>query len=166
MKLIDKDKVIAEIERIKKEECPTDSYEGRCKMLWFEQFSSFLDTLETKEADLDSDIRTYLTNNFNVYEDGVLQSKKSELPLRTYDIIKVAEHFFELGLKAQSSSVWHYVSTETPTKFGESIIIASKNNNEEDGIWLYDLIQSWEGEWSPRVNWEAPIKWAYMDDLF
>ena len=51
MKLIDKDKVVEEIERIKKEECPTDSYEGRCKMLWFEQFSSFLDTLETKEVE-------------------------------------------------------------------------------------------------------------------
>ena len=53
MKLIDKEKVVEEIERIKKEECPTDSYEGRCKMLWFEQFSSFLDTLETKEVDLE-----------------------------------------------------------------------------------------------------------------
>ncbi len=60
-----------------------------------------LDTIEVKEADLDSAIRTYLTNHFNIYEDGVLQSKKSGLPLSTYDIIKVAKHFFELGLKAQ-----------------------------------------------------------------
>lgn len=52
MKLIDKEKVVEEIERIKKEECPTDSYEGRCKMLWFEQFLTFLDTLEVKEVDL------------------------------------------------------------------------------------------------------------------
>ena len=49
MKLIDKDKVIAEIERIKKEECPIDSYEGRCKLIWFEQFLSFLNTLEVNE---------------------------------------------------------------------------------------------------------------------
>jgi len=53
MKLIDKDAVVAEIERIKKEECPTDTYEGRCKLLWFEQFSSFLDTLEAKEIGVD-----------------------------------------------------------------------------------------------------------------
>lgn len=53
MKLIDKEKVVEEIERIKKEECPTDTYEGRCKILWFEQFSSFLDTLEVKEVDLE-----------------------------------------------------------------------------------------------------------------
>lgn len=46
---INKSAVIAEIERIKKEECPIDSYEGRCKLLWFEQFLSFLNTLEVKE---------------------------------------------------------------------------------------------------------------------
>lgn len=56
---------------------------------------------KVKEMDLDSDIRTYLTNNFNIYEDGVLQSKKSGLPLSTYDIIKASKHFFELGLNAQ-----------------------------------------------------------------
>lgn len=49
---IDKSAIVAEIERIKKEECPTDTYEGRCKLLWFEQFLSFLDTLEVKEVDL------------------------------------------------------------------------------------------------------------------
>ncbi len=49
---IDKSAVIAEIERIKKEECPVDSYEGRCKLLWFEQFLSFLNTLKVKEIDI------------------------------------------------------------------------------------------------------------------
>ena len=48
MKLINKDALVEEIERIKKEECPVDSYEGRCKLLWFEQFLSFLDTLEVR----------------------------------------------------------------------------------------------------------------------
>ena len=56
---------------------------------------------EVKQVDLDSNIRTYLTNNFNIYEDGVLQSKKSGLLLNTYDIIKTTKHFFELGLNAQ-----------------------------------------------------------------
>jgi len=62
---------------------------------------SFLDTLEVKEVDLDTEQRRYLTKHFNVYDDGILQSKKSQLPLSTYDVIKVAKHFFELGLKAQ-----------------------------------------------------------------
>ena len=46
---IDKAALVAEIERIKKEECPTDFYEGRCKLLWFERFLSFIDTLEVKD---------------------------------------------------------------------------------------------------------------------
>ncbi len=173
MELIDKNAVIAEIKGLIRtnelylSEPNTDEIRfqkvGAYSVL--NDLLHFIDTLEVKEVDLDSDIRTYLTNHFNIYEDGVLESKKSGLPLRTYDIIKVAEHFFELGLAAQSSSVWHCVSTETPTKFGNPIIVASKNKNKEDGIWLYDLIQSWEGKWSPRVNWETPVKWAYMDDL-
>ena len=67
----------------------------------FEDAKLFLDTLEAKEVDFDRDIRAYLTDPFNIYEDGVLKSKKSGLPLSTYDIIKVAKHFFKLGLKAQ-----------------------------------------------------------------
>lgn len=46
---IKKADIVAEIDRIKKEECPIDSYEGRCKLLWFEQFLSFINTLEVKE---------------------------------------------------------------------------------------------------------------------
>jgi len=66
-----------------------------------ESFKNFINAFEVKEVDLDSNIRVYLTNHFNVYEDGVLQSKESSQPLSTYDIIKVAKHFFELGLKIQ-----------------------------------------------------------------
>ena len=51
--LIDKAAIVAEIERIKKEECPTDTYEGRCKLFWIEQFLSFIDSLEVKEVDLE-----------------------------------------------------------------------------------------------------------------
>jgi len=106
MKLINKAAVVARIEEgIKeyskaKKEYPIceEYYEGALDVL--EDFKDkFLNTLEVKEVDLDTDIRTYLTNHFNIYEDGVLQSKKSGLPLRTYDIIKVAEHFFELGMQ-------------------------------------------------------------------
>lgn len=47
---IDKSAVVAEIERIKKEECPIDTYEGRNKLFYFERFLSFLNTLEVKEV--------------------------------------------------------------------------------------------------------------------
>ena len=48
---IKKSALVAEIERIKKEEYPVDTYEGRCKLFWFEQFLYFLNTLETKEIE-------------------------------------------------------------------------------------------------------------------
>ena len=62
-------------------------------------------------------------------------------------------------------SVWHDVAKEIPTIFGAEILVLCRNKNKEDGIWLSDLIPSWEGEWQPRTNWENPIKWAYVKDL-
>ena len=52
---INKADVVAEIERIKKEECPTDLYEGICKLFWFERFLTFINTLEVKEVDNKND---------------------------------------------------------------------------------------------------------------
>lgn len=86
MELIDKEKVVEEIERIKKEECPTDTYEGRCKLFWFEQFSSFLDTLEVKEVDFEKEWKEYF---------------KYRGDMATVNIIHLAKHFFELGLNAR-----------------------------------------------------------------
>ena len=50
----------------------------------------------------------------------------------------------------QEQSVWHDVEKETPTSFGEGVIVLCKNKNKEDGIWLTDFIPCWEGEWKPR----------------
>lgn len=60
---------------------------------------------------------------------------------------------------------WHKCSKEVPTNFGSSILVVCKNKNKEDGIFLTDLIQCWEGKWEPRNNWEDPVLWAYLDDL-
>lgn len=90
MKLIDKDALVAEIERIKKEECPIDSYEGRCKLLWFEQFLSFLNTLETKEVDINKEISLFIDTYFEKAKIGHKLSLK-----------RTAKYFYELGLKAQ-----------------------------------------------------------------
>ena len=96
MKLIDKEKVVEEIERIKKEECPTDSYEGRCKMLWFEQFSSFLDTLEVKEVDLEKEIKKiYLKHRQYGGNKNIL------VILNGLQFNDIAKHFYELGLNAR-----------------------------------------------------------------
>ena len=80
------------------------------------------------------------------------------------DIKETARHFYELRLNTRKS-IWHNVAEETPTKIGSEVIVACRNKNKEDGIWLYDLIQCWEGKWQPRENWETPVKWAYVRDL-
>lgn len=107
MKLIDKDALVAEINKLRKTSLEY-GYTTMSKVLAdtgkdlaLGQLLHNLDTLKVIEVDLDSDIRTYLTNHFNIYEDGVLQSKESELPLNTYDIIKVANYFFELGMRSK-----------------------------------------------------------------
>ena len=88
MKLIDKSALVAEIERIKKEECPIDTYEGRTKLFYFEQFLSFINTLEVEEVDLKKEATEFIqTKEF-------VESKENP-------ILLIAKHFFKLGLKAQ-----------------------------------------------------------------
>ena len=99
MKLIDKDALVAEIERRVKRFREQKNTISIIKTNTYKGLLSFLDTLEVKEVDLDSERKKYLTEHFNVYEDGFLQSKRSNLPLDTYDVIKIAKHFFKLGLK-------------------------------------------------------------------
>lgn len=77
---IKKSDIVAEIERLKKEECPTDTYEGRCKLFWFEQFLSFINTLEVKDEVLDRNDKTKLMKKCvhkaykRGYDMGVLQT--------------------------------------------------------------------------------------------
>ena len=49
-KYISLDDLLTEIDRIKREECPIDTYEGRIKLFYFERFLSFIDTLKVKEV--------------------------------------------------------------------------------------------------------------------
>ena len=86
---IDKDAVVAEIERI--------SCENPMDNSWYvdtEELLDFLDTLEVKEIDLEKKIKSWLNNGnitdtrYDDYDDG--------------DIESTAKHFFELGLKASN----------------------------------------------------------------
>ena len=85
MKLIDKDALIAEIKRIKKEECPIDTYEGRNKLFYFERFLSFINALEVNDVVLTQEVANWKIDH-QVYE----------MDDTFYDI---AKHFFELGLR-------------------------------------------------------------------
>lgn len=90
MKLIDKDALVAEINRI------VDVLERNSGYGIFvenqkvicEKILSFLDTLEVKEVDLKEEIQSWV-------EDNSVNGYYRE------DVYETAEHFFELGLKAQ-----------------------------------------------------------------
>ena len=88
MKLIDKDKVVTEIEKRIKE---TESMQHKFDQFWAGQISAFkgilkiLDTFEMKEVDLEKEIDS-------TYRNYVAFGRQ--------EIAAVAKHFFELGLKA------------------------------------------------------------------
>ena len=63
----------------------------------YKSILSFLDTLETKEVDLEKELDKYTADNFWALEGN----NESLYLLEKDDILKVAKHFYELGLKAQ-----------------------------------------------------------------
>lgn len=163
---IDAEKLIAEIER-QQRRLMVLSFKGsvdirRDSALQNGVYDYILDIIkslqqEQSEIDWEKELR-----NWMVEMDG----KYALLTTDYVDklIIDTAKHFYELGLNARKS-IWHNVAEETPTEYGKEVIVACRNKNKEDGIWLYDLIQCWEGKWEPRENWETPVKWAYVRDL-
>ena len=115
MKLIDKDALVAEIERRQKihfndyhingNNSPADY--GACNALT--QLLSFIDSLEVKEVDLEK----------RQEEDVDLEKEVNQYYEKTWpfeevdeDIIAFARHFFELGLKAQSKDMIEALRTE------------------------------------------------------
>jgi hypothetical protein len=90
MKLIDKDALVAEIERLKadalqkKSQCKRSGLERMVHQISaYNKMLAFISTLEVKEVDLKKEYEKY-------YE--------QERYIQTF---KLAKHFFELGLKAQ-----------------------------------------------------------------
>lgn len=94
---IDKADVVAEIERLKKNEgwCQVgkdtaDVYYARGFRFACERIISFLDTIEVKEVDLEKEYKDF------VEEDPVYTKLVNSIVGKA-----IAKHFFELGLKAQ-----------------------------------------------------------------
>ena len=104
MKLIDKDALVAEIEKLQL--CTMDEHmnyysaEAQGEYNALSKLESFLDTLEVKEVDLEKEIDldtvidAYMDKNFGEPWDGAR-------PVGSFELAIMAEHFFELGLKAQ-----------------------------------------------------------------
>jgi len=110
MKLIDKDKVVAEIER-RIADNKKDIERASHKNLedYFEGYEDalvllkqqYLDTIETKEVDLEKEIKSFTEDLFH----KVFDEDKSQDDFDWDDIIEVIEYtakpFFELGLKTK-----------------------------------------------------------------
>ena len=92
MGVIDKEKVVAEINKLEAaNNCGTSDF-IEAKRIAFSQVKQALDSIEVKEVDLDREIRRYRMRN------PIIQHKEESL----YDYMtNVAKHFFELGIKAQ-----------------------------------------------------------------
>ena len=97
MKLIDKDKVVAEIEKMRDKAYP-DSEWNHGYVAACEKILSFLDTLEAKEADLEKELETLDSLLYDL--DGVAVKGTSSY-LTVEDVKDIAKWFFELGIKAK-----------------------------------------------------------------
>ena len=102
MKLIDKDTLVAEIEKL--ELCTMDEHmnyysaEAQGEYNALSKLESFIDTLEVKEVELD--MKTFgeeMTNVFNLPSDETTNTEEEPLNWE----YAIAKHFFELGLKAK-----------------------------------------------------------------
>ena len=103
MKLIDKDALVAEIEKLSDIICQgVFADESKLGIEYYkERLLSFLDTLEVKEVDMEKEINKYICNNFFGSQTlGFFASRTKEEP-NDVDMALCAKYFFELGLKAQ-----------------------------------------------------------------
>ena len=102
MKLIDKDALVAEINRIMNEQqeiCKADAALGKnpdsknIEVIYqFQQFVKFLDTLEVKEVDLEKEYEDYVVDD-PIFGNFIANDTMG---------MNLAKHFFELGIKAQN----------------------------------------------------------------
>ena len=97
MKLIDKDAIVAEIEKRR-------SKNARNKLNLAASFEdnyllSFLDTLETKKIDIEKEVIDWWNAHYS--SKAYTFEGYTGHYLENSTVIEIAKHFFELGLKAQ-----------------------------------------------------------------
>jgi hypothetical protein len=101
MKLIDKDALVAEIERRKQTWQHQDQQYVNGGKDVCDYLLGFLDTLEVKEVDLDAELEHYKADQNIKYEEDI-------------NMFEFAKHFFELGLQAAQKGERDGQSTENP----------------------------------------------------
>ena len=96
MKLINKDALVAEIDKRKKDWQYGSSIEAKYKKEECDDILSFLDTLEVKEVDINKEMSQFIDAYFGNATIG------HKLNLR-----RAAKHFFELGQVYQYLKITH-----------------------------------------------------------
>lgn len=98
MNLIDKDKLTAEIERRRRDWRYGSSIEAKFKREECDDILSFIDTLETKEVDLEKELERLDRILFDL--DGVA-IKGATCYLTVEDVKDIAKRFYEMGLNTR-----------------------------------------------------------------
>ena len=98
MKMIDKDALLAEIERKKDRITFLNEFANGTKF-GLQTAIDIIDTLEVKEVDLEKELKYYCHDYYNCdYPKQLEEENCSEVMPH---IVSAAKHFFKLGLKAQ-----------------------------------------------------------------
>ena len=70
-----------------------------------------------------------------------------------------------LGQQHIDNTKPHWIDVKDLPDYGVSVLVASRNKNKPDGIWLYEICY-WNGkEFEGRTNWEDVVKWIPKYDL-
>lgn len=92
---IDKDSVVAEIEKLR-DEAKIHSSDFSCGRLSIcKELMNFLDTLEVKEVDLEKEIQQHINDCLDI------KFPTTDIKMIAKDVEYTARKFFELGLKAK-----------------------------------------------------------------
>lgn len=107
MKLIDKERVVAEIERRIQELHPTNTHKmqvgeiDRDVLMWLNALTwvkKVIDTLEVKEVNLEKEVRKFIKDNGTSLEEP---DEFLTTLMQLDDMVMFAKHFYELGLKSK-----------------------------------------------------------------
>ena len=160
--LIDKDALVAEIERrlkfVKIRLNRNNSYTEEGNTAWKRDkalydayifFLSFIDTLEAKVVDLDKEM-DLVEDKYHGFES-----------LSRADIIEIIKHFFELGMQVsnKAKNIWHDANEKLPT----GVIVVNNGGNLHIG-WSTDEGDGIEDEHG-RLITKTYQKWAREEDL-
>lgn len=161
MKLIDKDKVVAEIKKRMQENLHENPLTASA-YIEDEDLLSFIDTIEVKEVDLDREIYDYFNAWQNVLCDEDCCNEggfccvldENVKPVNIARCRKIAKHFYELGLKAKLQSVFPELreTKDKDKRIGEEIIQYIKELHK-----FGYLLSKFSEEWIAWLEKQKPL---------